>query len=734
MTRLISLGTILLTGAFTPASDIAAELRQLDPRLATPEERAGLSRMLTDDVRARRQVWETRHRDAWAAIPARAGWEAFVHPRIERLKASLGTFPKESVPLDVRVTGTVVGDGFLIENVVYTSRPGWWVTANLYRPTPARPSMPGIILSHAHHTPKEHGELQDMGMMWARAGCIVLIPDHPGHGERRQHPFDDANAYSKPFRVSRQDYYFRYDLGVQLHLAGESLIGWMVYDLTRGVDLLRGQSGIDPSRIILLGAVAGGGDPAAVIAAIDSRITAVVPFNFGGPQPESRYPLPDDIETSFNYAGSGSWESTRNLRRSVADGFLPWVIVGSIAPRRLVYGHEFSWDRDRDPVWKRLRSVYGWYEAADRLAFTHGRGLLQGQPPEASHCTHIGPVHRENIHAAFRDWFGIVATEYRARVEPTKLRCLPARRPPPLADVLGTIADQHIAAAPTDRIALRKEWAKVLGTVNVTFPHARVGKSVTCGNATLQRVMLTTEPGIRVPLLLFTPSGYAQPPVVIGVGQGGKAAFLRERSAEVAGLLAAGVAVCLPDVRGTGETALGHDRGRTSSATSVSSSILMLGDTMVGGQLRDLRSVLSWLRSRDDLSGGSVVVWGDSFAAANPDEADFRIPRDDDAALPGSSEPVGGVLALLAGLYEDSVRAVYTRGGLTGFRDVLRSHLVTIPHDVVVPGALEAGDLSAVTKALAPRPVRQDLLVDGSNRRATADAGSPIAWIVAALK
>jgi len=72
--------------------------------------------------------------------------------------------------------------------------------------------------------------------------------------------------------------------------------------------------------VILLGAVAGGGDPAAVAAALDERIAAAVPFNFGGPQPETRFPLPDDADAAFNYAGGGSWESTRNLRGSAAGG------------------------------------------------------------------------------------------------------------------------------------------------------------------------------------------------------------------------------------------------------------------------------------------------------------------------------------------------------------------------------------------------------------------------------
>src|SRR5262249_52758 len=158
--------------------------------------------------------------------------------------------------------------------------------------------------------------------------------------------------YSGEFRPGRQDYYFRYNVGMQLHLVGESLIGWMAWDLMRGVDLLLSRPGIDRTRIILLGAVAGGRDPSPVTPAIHSRTRAVAPFNFAGPQPETTYPLPADAERTFDHFGGGSWESTRNLRLSARDGFAPWVIVAAVAPRRLIYAHEFAWDREHDPVWR----------------------------------------------------------------------------------------------------------------------------------------------------------------------------------------------------------------------------------------------------------------------------------------------------------------------------------------------------------------------------------------------
>src|SRR5262249_12719138 len=157
----------------------------------------------------------------------------------------------------------------------------------------------------------------------------------------------------------------------------------------------------------------------------DPRIAAVAPFNFGGPQPETTYPLPADAEDAFNYAGGGSWESTRNLRLSARDGFLPWVIVGAATPRRLIYGHEFSWDREHDPVWKRFEQIYKLYDAGDRLAAAPGKGKI-GTPDNATECNNIGPWHRKLMHPLFKGWFDmpVPAEEFKQR-RPTKdLMCL----------------------------------------------------------------------------------------------------------------------------------------------------------------------------------------------------------------------------------------------------------------------------------------------------------------------
>ncbi|HWG47165.1 MAG TPA: acetylxylan esterase [Gemmataceae bacterium] len=723
-------------------TNLAEQLRRLDPVVLRKGDKPSNrpAGMVGRTIRTQLQAVNERESRAWHALHTRADWEKYRDARLEALRQSLGSFPPVPRDLQVRVTRTLRGEGYQIENIAFVSRPGLVVTANLYSPVPATKSMPGILICHSHHNPKTQGELQDMGVLWARVGCQVLVMDQLGHGERRAHPFTDAASYAKPFRVGRQDYYFRYNTGLQLQAIGDSLTGWMVWDMMRGVDVLLARPGIDKERIILLGAVAGGGDPVAVTAALDRRIAAAAPFNFGGPQPETTYPLPADTERSLNYAGSGSWESTRNLRLSARDGFLPWLIVGSIAPRRLIYGHEFSWDREHDPVWARLERIYSWYDARDHLASAQGRGKLSGQPPEASHCNNIGPLQRQGIYAALKKWFNIAPPdkESKERHSAIELTCLtPALarelKSQPLHMLAATLGDERAAKA---RQALAKEnpaqrrrqlqrtWSKRLGPVDP--PAERIASKPSkerIGEVTMERLSLEMEPGIVVPLLLMLPprKGDARAPVVVALAQGGKQAFLKNESAALAGLLQAGVAVCLPDVRGTGETRPGDGRGRGSAATAHASSEWMLGQTLVGARLRDLRAVLRYLRGRDDLDARRLALWGESFAPVNPPERNLAVPHDAEPA-PNLAEPLGGLLALFGALFEDDIRAVCIHGGLAGYQTLLQSPFVYVPADSLVPGALTAGDLGDVTAALAPCPVRLTGLVDGLNRTMKADA------------
>jgi hypothetical protein len=217
-------------------------------------------------------------------------------------------------------------------------------------------------------------------------------------------------------------------------------------------------------------------------------------------------------------------------------------------------------------------------------------------------------------------------------------------------------------------------------------------------------------------LLLRRPQA-ERSPVVVALGQSGKERFLRDRRSEIEALVGSGFVVCLVDVRGVGETARDPVL-RGPSVMSWAAVELMLGNTMVGAQLKDTRTVLNYLARRPDVDSSRMMLWGDSFAEVNPE----RLLVDESLNMPAGpqiqhqAEPLGPMLALLAALYDERVRAVATRRGLVSFLSALDDRFSYLPLDAVVPGILEAGDLPDIRKALAPRPLLLEEQVDGRNR------------------
>jgi hypothetical protein len=232
----------------------------------------------------------------------------------------------------------------------------------------------------------------------------------------------------------------------------------------------------------------------------------------------------------------------------------------------------------------------------------------------------------------------------------------------------------------------------------------------------MEKAALETEPGVLVPLItLRKSSGENLKPIVLCLAQGGKADFLSQRSEELAELLAGGAAVCLMDLRGTGETTVSGGRGRSSRSTALSATELMLGQPLLGSRLRDLRSALAYVKQRPGLDPRRIAVYGDSFTPSNSRGVNLAVPLGVEE-MPNQSEPLGGLLSLLVALFEDDVKCIYASGGLLSFSSVLASPFCYLPFDVVVPGSVEAGDLQSLVTALAPLAIMLEGLVDGQNR------------------
>jgi hypothetical protein len=419
---------------------------------------------------------------------------------------------------------------------------------------------------------------------------------------------------------------------------------------------------------------------------------------------------------------------------SIVGQFFPWLIDASIAPRRFVYSFEMGWQVERQPAWGRYQKVFGFYDATDHLAEAHGFGEFPG-PGE---CANIGPAQRRTLYPSLERWFGIPTPSSEpddrrpedelASLTPEIASRLQMRS---LHELAREVAITKLQAARTEVVRLapqsRRQWFQTklsvrLGAIDPNpSPQATSHWNKPWNGAAVEGITLQVEPGIIVPALLLRPStATTRTPVVVAVSEGGKEGFFDFRSSEIEKLLKSGIAVCLPDLRGTGETALDYRRGPAAGEITLAATELMLGNTLLGSRLKDLRTVVAYLGSRPDLDPQRMAVWGDSFAPVNPrqglfDETPgFRIgPR-----IQHQAEPLGGALAILGALYEDRLRTVAVRGGLIGYLSILDDAFAYVPEDVVVPRILEVGDLSDVAATLAPRPLLFEGLVDGKNRLA----------------
>jgi len=719
-------------------SEKAGNSTFLPTRVFSPEQRKqlGLAGMLDQYIHDRVRTMLEQEKHDWDQVHSISDWEHFRDPRLQALRRALGKFP-ETCPLETRVTSEYLGDGYRRDNVIYQSQPGIWVTANLYRPVEPREQMPGIIILHSLHGPKTQFELQDMGIIWARAGCVVLVIDQVGYGERiTTYPWDQENFHS------------RFVEGEQLYLVGSSLLTWMVWDTMRGIDLLSARPDINKQKIIVLGAVAGGGEPAGFTAAIDPRVAAVAPFSFGEAAPATARFIPEKNQWPPDLADPGLYDSdsTRDIRLNIVDQFLEWFVCASVAPRRFIYSFEVGWNVEDLPAWSRYRKVFGLYKALDNLADAHGFGPMPG-PGEA---WNIGPFQRKTLYPTLNRWFGIpIPSEHvttsdgeslgsqqelgrrpvseLAVLTPGVVKQLRMKavyevaRKQGQAEVVGT-REKLASLSPADRRKwLQTQWAEKLGDINFnSHPEAKLEWTKQAKNVDAEALALEVEPGIIVPMLLLRPAAklMGRLPVVVAVSEGGKDLFLAEREAGIGHLLEGGTAVCLPDVRGTGETTPDFRRDPDGDEGMKTNTVLMMGETLLGERLRDLRTVLAYLENRPDMDSRRIGLWGDSFWPSNPDHMildelpEWQIGPE----IQSHAEPLGGLLALLGALYDDHVQTVAVHRGLVSFASILDSNFSYVPQDVIVPGVFEAGDIANVAAALAPRALLMKGMVDGQDR------------------
>ena len=129
--------------------------------------------------------------------------------------------------------------GVSAEAVTYATQFGTWVPAILYAPDP-RPAgkIPALVIVNGHGGDKYSWYAYYAGILYARAGALVLTYDVTGEGERNVDGKSNTRAHDA---VTGDE-----ELGRRMN-------GFMVTDIMQGVSYLLSRPETDPARVAVCG-------------------------------------------------------------------------------------------------------------------------------------------------------------------------------------------------------------------------------------------------------------------------------------------------------------------------------------------------------------------------------------------------------------------------------------------------------------------------------------------------
>jgi dienelactone hydrolase len=150
--------------------------------------------------------------------------------------------------------------GVVAERVTYSTADGMIVPAIVYRPEKWQGKLPGIVVVNGHGGDKFSWYAFYSGMMFARAGAMVVTYDPIGEGERN---------------IDKKSRAASHDKQVDTPHWGQRLAGLMQVDVMQAVSYLAQRPEVDAKRIATVG-YSMGSFITGITGAIDTRIHAVL--------------------------------------------------------------------------------------------------------------------------------------------------------------------------------------------------------------------------------------------------------------------------------------------------------------------------------------------------------------------------------------------------------------------------------------------------------------------------
>jgi cephalosporin-C deacetylase-like acetyl esterase len=596
----------------------------------------------------------------------------------------IGDLPKEMTPLYPQTVGQIEREGYLIEKVTFSSRPGFLVTANLYIPTGRDRPLPGILVPCGHSSNgKAYESYQRLCVGLVQKGYVVLIYDPLGQGERSQY-WDPIRGESRiGIGVEQHEY-----AGVQSLLVGINLAAYRIWDGIRALDYLISREEVDPEAIGCTGC-SGGGTLTSYLAALDGRIKVAVPVC--------------SITSRRRWLETGEIADAEQVQDRVIElGIDHAEICLAFAPQPLLIGaakRDFFPIQGTEETFAEVRRCYtllgmenrvalavddvehGYSPGLRRAAYNwfnrwfekvdEGNGEMDMTPEsdETLQCFDGGQVHAYNSRTVFSFTREIATT-------------LPPDFPLPkfLRDV--TIL-QH---------DLRERIRRLLKVDSTVLPLEVIPRgNAEIGGRRVERLIYESEPGILIPTLVFHPQG--TPPYQTIV-------YIHTHDAEEHGLIdtlvAEGYLVFALDVRGSGETR-SHD---TISGSYKRMGVEgyhfynygMVGKSLPGRRVFDILRLLDLLDRRNDVDSAQISLAGVGM---------------------------GALMSLFAGALDRRFSAVACEGMPLSYKAVAMTEYYDHHPHLFIPGILKELDLPHVAACVAPRQLTLTGSLDAEGRAAT---------------
>jgi dienelactone hydrolase len=570
------------------------------------------------------------------------------------LLEDLGGLPDYHGPLHARVVDQIHNDNFTVEKVIYESLPGFYVTANLYRPN--RPGRYPGVLMQAGHTQEGKPENQRLAANLAVKGFVVLCFDPIGQGERMQTYSRQLDAPLAGWSVPEH-----IEMGAQALLIGQGLARYFVWDAMRSLDYLTSRPEVDATRLGAAGC-SGGGALTTFTGGLDPRLKVVVPACYPSSFRLLFATMGPDAEMTFpNFLASGL-DTADFVEQSAPT---PWLLEATETDQ-----YHFSHEGVR-MVYEEAREWYSLYHAQDNIGYLMGPGS-HGLPLASREAIYQWMIrYLKDGQGDYHEQPVTMYTNHELQVTASgNVENEPGSRK--LYQILG--ADLHARESRKTIPDLSAELKNLKIPTDRSAPAVKVLQETSDAGIRQQQIRFESDPGIWLNATLYLPSASQKKPAVLMV-KGNEFSFVTPQAA-IAGKLAQQGQVVLEMEPRTVPVRV--NEGPYSGDWETNAQANMIGQNLPALRAHDILRGVDLLQARSDVDPG---------------------------AIRGIARGVKGFWLLLAAATDSRIQGIWLDRTPPSLRSALDNSLAADLWDAAIPGFVLHWDLDDLVKAMGSRRV-----------------------------